>query len=175
MNELLFFILGSLVGAFGYFLSNWHFAPVLAYRSLLEKAVSVTVFRIDIVANAPYSPQGYRNEETKNAALEFRQLASDIRGLNNILDRSLIARRLCGVPSHMKLENAASCFIYLSNSLGSRSDELAREHQLAEVFSRIAEIEGLLKVHITEDAKGTAENHKEIEEIVRRRRDQGNQ
>jgi len=175
MNELLFFILGSLVGAFGYFLSNWHFAPVLAYRRLLEKAVSVTVFRINVIANAPYSPQGYQNEDTKNTALELRQLASDIRGLNNILDRSFLARRLCSVPSNMKLENAASCFIYLSNSLGSRSDDLAREHQLVEVYSRIAEIEELLKVHITEDAKGTAEKHREVEEILRERRNRGNQ
>ncbi len=172
MNELLFFILGALIGALGYFLSNWHFAPVLTYRRLLEKAVSVTVFRINIMANAPYSPQGYQNEDTKNTALELRQLASDIRGLNNILDRSSFARRLCGIPSCMKLEKAASCFIYLSNSLGSRSDDLAREHRLAEVYSRIAEIEEILRVHITEDARGTADKHKEIEEIIRKRREQ---
>lgn len=170
MDEILILLLSVFLGGLGYFIVNWHLGPVLRYRELQERIASTVIFRMNILANASYGSPDAMDQGKEATSSELRQLACELRGLNNVLDRSKFLRALCKVPSQEKLHEVAGKLIFLSNSLSSISDDFARELNQGAIYDRIAGIENLLGIDITESAEEIARLHIETADAINRRR-----
>jgi hypothetical protein len=170
MNEILIFFLSVFLGGLGYFIVNWHLSPVLKYRNMKQKIASTLVFRMNIIANASYGSCDSEDDVRESTSLELRQLASDIRGLNNTIDGSPILRALYGVPKKKELHDVAARLFFLSNSLSPKPDDFARELNQGAIYERIAGIEDSLNLEITKSAKEISKMHKETAKAINQRR-----
>lgn len=169
MDDILILLLSVFLGGLGYFIVNWHLAPVLRYRELLERIASTMTFRMNVLANASYGHPNAMNEGNVATSCELRQFACELQGLNNILDRPKLLRALYHVPSQEKLHKVAEKLVFLSNSIITRSDEFAQELNQGAIYDRIAGIENLLGIDITESAMEIAKLHRETADAINQR------
>lgn len=145
MHSILEIILAVALGAMGYFLTNFWFAPVLRFRALRERIQANQIYYGNILNNP-----GCDQDGCLEASDMLRKDAAELRALNATLIELPVFRAIARVPRAAKLNEANGCLVGMSNGVFRRRSGNLSFDTIA-FLKRVKTIQECLEIEIEKD------------------------
>jgi hypothetical protein len=115
ITAVLTIIIGVISFVLGQIAIKFFIEPIQRQQEHIGKIAHYLIFYADLWANPGFGP----DDKIKEAEKKFRQLASELRALTNLVKGYYYFSSLGIVPSYIEIETSARNLIGLSNSLRS--------------------------------------------------------
>ena len=165
LGELIPFMIGVGCTSIGFYLVNFCFKPVFAFRDAKIKVTTTLSFYANVYLHSHYNME--KKDLIRECSSELRKLACEVNGLNQGMPKSKIFRKISQVPAREKLNTAYKLLAGLSNYmlLGGRDKKILEFRTLAK-SRKLKKIEDILGIcideNLTEEIKVSEEVLEEI-------------